>query len=141
MNRDFFLGPDLDLGLRTGAGCDPVMELDRHGLDIHKKKRTSQRLPPRSVQGLRFPCTCRVSVHKAPSAESGRGIGEQWNEGLEKPGKKSPSVVFPWPTGPRFFFQVLWNQGELSDYQTRHREHVLGPPKVHWRPLAYRRVW
>lgn len=66
MNGDSFLGPDLDPGFRTGVGCDPVMELARHGLDIHKKKRTSQRLPARSVQGLRFPCTCRVSVHKLP---------------------------------------------------------------------------
>lgn len=39
----------------------------------------------------------RVSVHTARSADPGGGTGNHGNEGLEKPGQKSPSVALPWP--------------------------------------------
>lgn len=55
MNGDSSLGPDLDPGFRTGVGCGPVMELARHGLGSHRKKRTSQKAAYRIRPGPQLP--------------------------------------------------------------------------------------
>lgn len=101
MNGDFSLGTDP--GLRTGAGCGPAVELARHGLGSQKEKDQSEGcLQDQARASDSLALGGRVSVHIAPSANPGGGTGNHGNEGLEKPGKKSPSVVLPWPMAQVF---------------------------------------
>ena len=86
MNWDSSLGPDP--GLRIGAGCGPVMELTRHGLSSHRKKRASQKLCLKDeVRGSHFlgpkqlPLLTREEGQKENKSKKPRGVRDKRSQG------------------------------------------------------------
>lgn len=125
MNWDSSLGPDP--GLRIGAGCGPVMELTRHGLSNHRKKRASQKVCLKDqVGGSHFLGSKQLRLltrgegqkeNKSRGAGWGKGKGKkkkrkqkqetQRSEGQEKPGEKSLTEAFPWLMVQVFFLKCF----------------------------------
>lgn len=86
MNRDSSLGPDP--GLRIGAGCGPVMELTRHGLSNHRKKRASQKVCLKDQVGgshllgsKQLPLLTRGEGQKENKSKKPRGVRDKRSQG------------------------------------------------------------
>lgn len=117
MNGDS--SPGTGPGLRTGVGCDPVMELARYVFGGQKEKDQSEGcLKDQARASDSLALGAGSQFHIAPSANPGGGTGNHRKEEVESQGRKAPLWCFPgqWPTS---FCQAVWNQGELSDYQTQ----------------------
>lgn len=91
MNWDSSLGPDP--GLRIGAGCGPVMELTRHGLSNHRKKRASQKVCLKDqVGGSHFLGSKQLRLlTRGEGQKENKSRGAGWGKGKGKKKKENKS--------------------------------------------------